>query len=78
VEISAPDGVTQYKGFMLEARGNGSSTPIGVWTVTDPNTQHTLACSGTATAATQSNYALKERMTLLWTAPSNAPSSVKI
>ncbi len=65
----APTGVAAFKGFLLEVRPVGSSTPIGKWVVTDMNNQKTIACSGSDTAITHTNVTAKQLISARWIAP---------
>uniref|UniRef100_A0A8C2ACY6 Wu:fj05g07 n=1 Tax=Cyprinus carpio TaxID=7962 RepID=A0A8C2ACY6_CYPCA len=61
----------QFEGFMLQARGVGSTTPIGTFTVTDSNAQ-LLSCNGVANRAVShtSDYK-KSSIQAKWTAPTS-------
>ena len=74
VDLFAPTGVTQFKGYVLEARYSATTTPIGVWVVTDMNNQKLLACSGASSAVTHPGSTLKTATSLSWTAPAGNPT----
>ncbi len=78
VDLYAPGGVTQFKGYVLEARYSGQATPIGVWVVTDSNNQKYLACSGAASAVTHPGATLKTATSLNWTAPAGNPTDTVV
>ncbi|XP_058622044.1 putative ferric-chelate reductase 1 [Onychostoma macrolepis] len=61
----------QFKGFMLQARQVGSSTPIGTFNVTDINVQF-LSCDGVANSSvSHTSNRNKSSIEAKWTAPTS-------
>ncbi|XP_051537829.1 putative ferric-chelate reductase 1 [Myxocyprinus asiaticus] len=70
VTLSAQSGV-EFKGFMLQARRVGSSTPIGTFTVTASGSQG-LTCNGVANSAvSHTSDSGKTSVQTKWKAPTS-------
>ena len=77
VSLITPVGITQFRGFLIQARVPGTTVPIGIWEMTDSANQQLLLCSNTNDAVTHTNSMDKVKIDIVWIAPtSNPPSDV--
>jgi len=58
-----------YKGFLIQARRDGSDVPIGTFLGPIPSGTKTLRCSGPDDSVTHSNNAIKDSTTFTWRQP---------
>ncbi|KAI8496252.1 hypothetical protein Bbelb_260930 [Branchiostoma belcheri] len=65
-----------FRGFLLQARQPGSTTPVGTFSNAPTNTK-TTTCTTADNSMTHSNTDAKENITLTWTAPSPAVGNVQ-
>ncbi|XP_035660833.1 putative ferric-chelate reductase 1 [Branchiostoma floridae] len=72
VEIRGP----VFRGFLLQARRPGMTTPVGSFSDAPNNTKLTT-CTTAASSMTHANTEAKENITLTWTAPSPAVGNVQ-
>lgn len=64
-----PTAGAGFLGFLIQARRDGSTTPIGTFVGPLPAGTKTLSCSGTDTSVTHSNNNYKTGVTFTWRSP---------
>ncbi|KAM4640911.1 putative ferric-chelate reductase 1 isoform 1-T5 [Discoglossus pictus] len=71
VTVQSTSG-SNFKGILLEARAVGGNRIVGVFTITDSNTQGMPCSSGSNSGVSHTNSNTKTQITANWTAPSGA------
>ncbi|XP_019613939.1 PREDICTED: putative defense protein 3 [Branchiostoma belcheri] len=72
VQIVGP----QFRGFLLQARRPGSTTPVGTFSNAPADTK-TTECTTADSSMTHSNAGQKQNITLTWNAPSTGVGNVQ-
>ncbi|XP_078700848.1 putative defense protein 3 [Branchiostoma floridae x Branchiostoma belcheri] len=65
-----------FRGFLLQARQPGSTTPVGTFS-NAPNNTKTTTCTTTDSSMTHANTNAKQNITLTWNAPSTGVGNVQ-
>ncbi|CAH1249080.1 Hypp8510 [Branchiostoma lanceolatum] len=65
-----------FRGFLLQARQTGMTTPIGTFS-NAPNNTKTTQCTTADNSMTHANTNAKENITLTWTAPSTTMGNIE-
>ncbi|XP_019613940.1 PREDICTED: putative defense protein 3 [Branchiostoma belcheri] len=65
-----------FRGFLLQARRPGMTTPVGTFS-NAPNNTKTTTCTTADSSMTHDNTEAKENITLTWTAPSPGVGNVQ-
>ncbi|XP_035688469.1 putative defense protein 3 isoform X2 [Branchiostoma floridae] len=71
VQIVGP----QFEGFLLQARHNGNTGPVGSFSNPPTNTK-AVTCTSGSDSMTHANPNAKQNITLTWTAPTDARADV--
>ncbi|CAH1238667.1 FRRS1 [Branchiostoma lanceolatum] len=65
----------QFEGFLLQARHNGNTAPVGAFS-NPPTDTKAVTCTSGSDSMTHANPNAKQNITLTWTAPSDARADV--
>ncbi|XP_066301420.1 putative defense protein 3 isoform X2 [Branchiostoma lanceolatum] len=71
VQIVGP----QFEGFLLQARHNGNTAPVGAFS-NPPTDTKAVTCTSGSDSMTHANPNAKQNITLTWTAPTDARADV--
>jgi len=66
-----------FKGFLIQARRDGSDTPIGAFQGTLPANTKFLTCSAASDSVTHSDNSVKNGVTFTWRSPGGSLTGVK-
>ncbi|XP_040263266.1 putative ferric-chelate reductase 1 [Bufo bufo] len=77
IQVTLSSSATQFKGFLIQARSESSTTPVGSFVTTNSNTQ-TLTCTSAASSVSHTSSTAKPNIAVTWVAPASSTADIQI
>ncbi|KAG8555931.1 hypothetical protein GDO81_017865 [Engystomops pustulosus] len=77
VTLGSSSGVTQFKGFLIQARSGSATVPVGSFVTSNSNSQ-TLTCTSAASSVSHTSSTGKTSIDVTWVAPMTNVTDIQI